>query len=83
VKAETLQQVIKKEPFRPFTLTLPSGRDIRVDHPEWIAFAGGRTAIVTDPEDRIQFIEVMLVDLLELPPPIPAGSPAPDPNGQE
>jgi hypothetical protein len=81
VRTENLQTVIKAVPFRPFTLVTADGTRVHVSHPEWIAFAGGRTALVTDPDDRVQFVDVALVTLVDLAPPIPAGSPAPEPDG--
>jgi len=83
VNAPTLTEAIKAQPFRPFELVLADGSRVAVRHPEWIAYAGGRVAAVTDPDDRVHYIEVMLVTKLELAPPVPAGSIAPEPNGGE
>ena len=79
----TLQELIRAVPFRPFSLALEDGSRVDVRHPEWIAFAGGRVALVTDPDDRAHYVDVMLVTKLELAPPVPAGSIAPEPNGGE
>ncbi|MGA2704561.1 MAG: hypothetical protein ABSH35_26130 [Isosphaeraceae bacterium] len=79
----TLHQAIHAAPFRPFELVLADGSRVAVPHPEWIAFAGGRVALVTDPDDRAHYVDVMLVTKLELAPPAPAGSIAPNPNGGE
>jgi hypothetical protein len=83
VRAENLQEVIRAVPFRPFALVVADGSQVVVHHPEWIAYGGGRTAIVLEPDDRTHFIDVMLVTRLELDPPVPAGSIAPNPNGGE
>ena len=83
MNAVTLQKAIQAQPFRPFELVLADGSRVAVPHPEWIAFAGGRVALVTDPDDRAHYVEVMLVTKIELAPPVPAGSIAPDPNGAE
>ena len=79
----TLEQAIHAAPFRPFAVVFADGGRVIVRHPEWIAFAGGRTAIVIEPDDRTHFIDVMLISKLELDPPVPAGSIAPDPDGGE
>lgn len=60
---------------------MADGARIDVRHPEWIAYAGGRTAIVTDPDDRFQVIDVMMITRLDVVPPAPSASPAPEPNG--
>src|SRR5208283_4540131 len=52
VKSEDLQVVIRAAPFRPFTLCLANGSQFTIEHPEWIAFRGGRTAIVLDQDER-------------------------------
>ena len=67
MRAEDLQEVIRATPFRP----------------EWILFQGGRTAVVMEPDQRLHILDVMLVQRLELDPPVPPGPIAPAPDGQE
>jgi hypothetical protein len=55
---------------------MPDGHSIRVSHPQWISYAGGRiAAVITEPDGRIHQLDVMLADRLEFPPPNPAASP--------
>jgi hypothetical protein len=68
MRAENLQEVIRAAPFRPFTLFLADGTRVPVRHPEWIAYAGGRTAIVIEQDERSHIIDVMLVTKLEVDP---------------
>ena len=83
MRAEDLQDVIKAQPFRPFAVVFADGAKVTVPHPEWILFPrGARTAVVMEPEtQRLHIIDTMLVQRLELEPPVPAGSIAPNPNG--
>jgi hypothetical protein len=74
MKIEDLQDLVRVAPFRPFAIALADGTRFRIEHPEWIAFRGGRTAVVIDPDDRIHLIDVMLALKLEVDPPIPARS---------
>jgi hypothetical protein len=83
MNATTLQQAIHSAPFRPFELVLADGSRVEVRHPAFIAFAGGRVAAVTDPDDRVNYIDVMLVTKLELAPPLQAGSVPSNPDGGE
>lgn len=83
MNGKTLQDAIHAAPFRPFELVLADGSRVVVRHPEWIAYAGGRVALVTDQNDRAHYVDVMLVTKVEIAPPVPAGSIAPDPNGGE
>ncbi len=80
-----LQDVIKSQPFKPFAVVFADGAKVNVPHPEWILFPrGAGTAVLMDPTDqRLHIIDVMLVQRLELDPPVPAGSVAPNPNGGE
>ena len=79
----TLKEAIHAAPFRPFELVLADGSRVLVPHPDFIAYAGGRVALVSEPDDRAHYVDVMLVTKIELAPPVPAGSVAPNPNGGE
>jgi hypothetical protein len=84
VRAENLQELIHAAPFRQFWLCLANGSRVFVPHPEWILHpSGARTAVVMGPDESVRIIDVALVLELELAPPVPAGSIAPNPNGGE
>lgn len=54
-------------PFRPFVLHLADGRAIRVPHREFMAMApSGRTAIVYEPDDSYNVVDLLLVTDLEV-----------------
>ena len=59
MKTEELTDLVRAVPFRPFTIGLADGSRYTIEHPEWIAFNGGRTAVVLDPDDRVHLIDVM------------------------
>ena len=81
MRTEDLHQVIKAAPFRPFAIVAADGKQIIVRHPEEILFQGGRTAVVMERDERLHIIDVMLVQRLELDPPVPAGVVSQNPNG--
>ena len=83
MRPETLHEVTRAAPFRPFIMILADGSGVPVPHPEWIAFAGGRIAVVTDREDRAHYIDTALVTKIEIGPPLAAGPVASEPNGRE
>ena len=64
---------MKARPFRPFWIVLADGERIEVRHSEWVATAGGRTAVVMEPDDRMHVIDIGLVIELEADSPAPAG----------
>lgn len=73
MRPEALLERIKATPFRPFTLVTADGARFRIDHPEWIATTGGRTAVVLDVEERMSILDVALITRAELEPLAPAG----------
>ncbi len=70
MKPDALLERIKAAPFRPFVLVTADGARFRVDHPEWIATVGGRTAVVMDRDERTYFIDVALVTTVEVDSPV-------------
>lgn len=64
---------IEATPFQPFTLVTADGARFRIDHLEWIATAGGRTAVVLDVEERMSILDVALITRAELEPLAAAG----------
>jgi hypothetical protein len=83
MRPETLHEVIRAAPFRPFAMILADGSGVPVPHPEWIAFAGGRIALVTDPEDRAHYVDTALVMKIEIGPYLAAGPIVPEPDRRE
>ncbi len=64
---EQLRQVLHAAPFRPFTIHLADGRQIRVPHPDFVAQSHtGRTIIVTHEDDTFSIIDLLLVTELKV-----------------
>ena len=54
------------KPFQPFTIHLADGRSIPVVSREFImAVPSGRILIVCQPDDRVNFVDLLLVTDLE------------------
>lgn len=57
----------RSEPFRPFTLYLAAGGQVRVSHPELLAYSpSGPTVVVVSPDDTTQFTDPLLVSRIEI-----------------
>jgi hypothetical protein len=57
------------EPFQPFVIHLADGREIPVHHREFImAVPSGRILLVCQPDDTVNFIDLLLVTDLEVKP---------------
>jgi len=66
---QQLRELWRAEPFQPFTIHLADGRGIRVAHQEFLAMSpSGRTAIVYQPDDSFNVIDLLLVTDLEVKP---------------
>ncbi len=70
-----LLELVRARPFRPFTIQTPDGREARVDHPEFIAYRGGRIAVVMTDDERSIHIDVFMISRLEVDPQPAAISP--------
>lgn len=60
--------LVQARPFRPFTIQTPDGREARVDHPEFIAYRGGRIAVVMTEDDRSIHIDTFMISRLAVDP---------------
>ena len=59
---EQLKAVCAAQPFQPFVLHLADGRQIPVQHPEFIfTVPSGRTIFVVQPDDTTNIIDLLLV----------------------
>ena len=64
---EQLRQVWKSDPFRGFIIHLADGRQIAVNHRDFLMPSpSGRTIIVYQPDDSFNVIDLLLVTNLEV-----------------
>lgn len=68
VTIEQMREALKNEPFRPFVIHIADGRQVRVAHPEFVAFTGGgRTIFVgSNKGDGYQILDLLLVTSIEI-----------------
>lgn len=68
----TLEQVrsfYSAEPFRPFVIHLVDGRHVPVHHRDFVmTVPSGRILVVCQPDDTVNFIDLLLVTDLEVKP---------------
>lgn len=64
---EQLRAIHQARPFKPFTINVADGRQIRVRHPEFLSHhPQGRTMIVYGPRDSFEVLDLLLVTGLEV-----------------
>jgi hypothetical protein len=62
-----LKQLVETDPFQPFNIRLADGRHVPVQHREFLMTSpSGRTAIVYQPDDSFNVIDLLLVTDLEV-----------------
>ncbi len=59
-----LNKLKNTRPFRPFSIHLADGRSVEVKHPDYLAYAGGRTALVGFEDGDFEIIDLLLVTSL-------------------
>jgi len=62
---EQLPKLINSRPFVPFPLRTADGREVELNHPENIAYGGGRIAVVMNGDD-FEIIDLLLVPSLKV-----------------
>jgi hypothetical protein len=66
---EQIRAFYEAQPFRPFIIHLADGREVPVNHREFIMAApSGRTLSVYQPDDTLNVIDLLLVTDLEVKP---------------
>lgn len=75
---EQLRNLYDARPFRPFVINWADGRQVPVQHREFImSVPSGRTVVVAQPDDTLNIIDLLLVTDLEIKPSAsPSGQPA-------
>ncbi len=64
---EQIKNLYNTAPFRPFIIHLADGRQIPVNHREFMATApSGRTLVVYGTDDSFNIIDLLLVTSLEV-----------------
>ena len=67
MKADELRKLCDSVPFHPFVIHMADERRIAVRHPDFIANSpSGRTAVVYQPDDAFDIIDVPLVKALHV-----------------
>jgi hypothetical protein len=64
---EQIRAAYTAKSFRPFVIHLADGREVPVQHPEFmLTVPSGRTIIVCQPDDSLNIIDLLLVTDLEI-----------------
>lgn len=63
---QDFRKLYAAEPFQPFVLHLAKGKEIFIDHPDFVALPRvGRTLVVMTPDDRMHYVDLLLVTNME------------------
>jgi hypothetical protein len=83
MRQDEVKKLLTAQPFRPFTIHLPEGRQVPVAHHDFALLSpDGRTLLAYGPDSSFNMIDVMLIASIEVgPPPAPPPPKATDVNG--
>jgi len=74
---EQLRRLHQATPFQPFTIYLADGRSFFIPHREFLSHTpSGRTVVVTNPDETVDILDLLLVTDLKVHPPRQAQSEA-------
>jgi hypothetical protein len=62
---ETIQELLRRQPFEPFQIRLSNGETHQVRHPENVAVAKTRIAIAYPEADRIVLCSLVHINSIE------------------
>jgi hypothetical protein len=66
---DRLRELYNAQPFQPFVIHLADGREIGVQHREFMGAApNGRTIVVFQPDNSMNIIDLLLVTDVEIKP---------------
>jgi hypothetical protein len=66
---EQFRTAYRAQPFRPFIIHLADGRQIPVEHREFMmSVPSGRTVVVAQPDDTVNIIDLLSVTDLDIKP---------------
>jgi hypothetical protein len=65
---EELRQLWQSEPFQPFLIHMADGRDVPVRQREFLSMGPSRIAVVHQPDESFEIVDVALVTSLEVKP---------------
>ena len=64
---DAIQNILRAQPFKPFSLRLTDGTLVPVPHPDFILVSqGGRTAIIHTEGEKFSILDLGLVTAIEL-----------------
>ena len=63
---QKIRDLHQAAPFHPFIVHLADGRNLRVEHPEFMSISPtGRTIVIHLPDDSMQIVDLFLVVSLQ------------------
>jgi len=67
---EGIQEALHQVPFRPFVLRMTSGKEYKVDHPDFIGASRTyrRLYVATAEDDRVDIVDTLMVESLQIQP---------------
>lgn len=65
MNAETIRELLRRQPFRPFRLVLSNGETYDVVHPEFVMFTKSGVVVGYPDSDRISICDLLHIASIE------------------
>jgi hypothetical protein len=66
MNSETVREVLKQEPFEPFTLLMSNGERHEIRHPEFAIVSPSRLVILDPVSDRLSILSLIHVAEIQM-----------------
>jgi hypothetical protein len=67
MNAETIRELLRRQPFEPFTMRMTNGDVYQVRHPEMVLIVGPRLVIGYPETERIIIVSLLHIAAIEVP----------------
>ncbi|HEY3900706.1 MAG TPA: hypothetical protein VGM54_19005 [Chthoniobacter sp.] len=63
-----IKEALHQNPFRPFVLRMISGKEYKVDHPDFIGASRSyrRLYLATAEDDRVDIVDTLMVESMQM-----------------
>jgi hypothetical protein len=61
-----IKEVLHQQPFRPFPIRITSGKEYKVDHPDFVSASRTyrRLYVATEEDDRVDIVDTLMIESL-------------------
>jgi hypothetical protein len=66
MNTNSILDVLRKQPFRPFRFRLADGRELSVRHPEYVAVSSRQVVVINPEDESLSILKPILIVSIEM-----------------